>query len=315
MNKRLKKRLLKATVVVFLLLVCHPGWAQNILNKNLTINVSHQRIDDVLEIISNKGNFYFSYNSSIVKKDSLVSISAANKTVKEILDQIFSTGYEYKESGNYIIIRRAPIKITVVTNKAITEDKFYVVSGYVLDNETGYMLPNASIYEKSLLASSLTDQKGFFAVRLKSKAKTAALTVSKEFYEDTTVTIEPKYDQQISIAIMPISSDDRITIVRPEDYFLPDSLKITVENNQTTTTYTYVRVESVTVEKTGMGKFLLSSRQRIQTINLKKFFTERPFQLSVTPGLSTHGSLSPQVINNFSLNVFGGYNGGENGVE
>jgi len=132
-----------------------------------------------------------------------------------------------------------------------------VVSGYVLDNETGYMLPNASIYEKSLLASSLTDQKGFFAVRLKSKAKTAALTVSKEFYEDTTVTIEPKYDQQISIAIMPISSDDRITIVRPEDYFLPDSLKITVENNQTTTTYTYVRVDSGTVEKTGMGKFLL----------------------------------------------------------
>jgi len=315
MNKRLKNWLVKTIVVVFLLLVCHTGSAQNILNKNLTINVSRQRIDDVLEIISNKGNFYFSYNSSIVKKDSLVSISAANKTVKEILDQIFSTGYEYKESGNYIIIRRAPIKITVVTNKAITEDKFYVVSGYVLDNETGYMLPNASIYEKSLLASSLTDQKGFFAVRLKSKAKTAALTVSKEFYEDTTVTIEPKYDQQISIAIMPISSDDRITIVRPEDYFLPDSLKITVENNQTTTTYTYVRVDSGTVEKTGMGKFLLSSRQRIQTINLKKFFTERPFQLSVTPGLSTHGSLSPQVINNFSLNVFGGYNGGVNGVE
>ena len=315
MNKRLKNWVVKTIAVVFLLLVCHHGSAQNILNKNLTINVSHQRIDDVLEIISNKGNFYFSYNSSIVKKDSLVSISAANKTVKEILDQIFSTGYEYKESGNYIIIRRAPIKITVVTNKAITEDKFYVVSGYVLDNETGYMLPNASIYEKSLLASSLTDQKGFFAVRLKSKAKTAALTVSKEFYEDTTVTIEPKYDQQISIAIMPISSDDRITIVRPEDYFLPDSLKITVENKQTTTTYTYVRVDSGTVEKTGMGKFLLSSRQRIQTINLKKFFTERPFQLSITPGLSTHGSLSPQVINNFSLNVFGGYNGGVNGVE
>jgi len=315
MNKRLNNWLVKTTAVVFLLSVCYLASAQNILNKNLTINVSRQRLDDVLEIISNKGNFYFSYNSSILKKDSLVSLSATNKTVKEILDQIFFSGYEYKESGNYLIIRRAPIKITIVTNKAITEDKFYVVTGYVLDNETGYMLPNASIYEKSLLTSALTNQKGFFAVRLKSKVKTAALTVSKEFYEDTTVTIEPKYDQQISIAIMPVSSDDRITIVRPEDYFLPDSLKITVENNQTATTYTYVRVDSGTVEKTGMGKFLLSSKQRIQTINLKKFFTERPFQLSITPGLSTHGSMSPQVINNFSLNIFGGYNGGVNGVE
>lgn len=315
MNKRLNNWLMKMTGVIFLLLVCYFASGQDILSKNLSLNVSRQRLDDVLEIISNKGNFYFSYNSSIIKKDSLVSIAASNKTVKEILDQIFPIGYEYKESGNYLIIRRAPIKVTIVTSKAVTEDKFYVVSGYVLDNETGYMLPNASIYEKNLLASALTNQDGYFKVRLKSKARTAALTVSKEFYEDTTVTIEPKYDQQISIAIMPISSDDRITIVRPEDYFLPDSLKITVENNETATTYTYVRVDSGTVEKTGMGKFLLSSKQRMQTLNLKKFFTERPFQLSLTPGLSTHGSMSSQVINNFSLNVFGGYSGGVNGVE
>jgi hypothetical protein len=315
MKRRMKNWFLKTISIVFLVLVCHVSLAQTILNKNLTINVSHQRLDDVLEIISNKGSFYFSYNSSIIKKDSLVSLSATDRTVKYILDQLFTTGYEYKESGNYLIIRRAPIKITLVTSKAATENKFFVVSGYVLDNETGYMLPDASIYEKTLLASALTNQNGFFKVRLKNNAKTAALTVSKEFYEDTTVTIEPKFDQQISIAIMPVSTNDRITIVRPEDYFLPDSLKITVESDQAVTTYTYVRVDSGTVEKTGMGKFLLSSKQRVQTLNLKKFFTERPFQLSLTPGLSTHGSMSPQVINNLSLNIFGGYSGGVDGVE
>jgi hypothetical protein len=315
MNKGMNNWLVKTTALVFMLLVCCITSAQTILNKNLSINVSRQRMDDVLEIISNKGNFYFSYNSSIIRKDSLVSLSANNKTVKEILDQLFPSGYEYKESGNYLIIRRAPIRITLVTSKAVTEDKFYSVSGYVLDDETGFMLPNASIYEKTLLTSALTNQNGYFKLRLKSKSKTAALTVSKEFYEDTTVTIEPRYDQQISIAIMPVSSEDRITIVRPEDYFLPDSLQVTVQKDQTATTYTYVRVDSGTVEKTGFGKFLLSSKQRMQTVNLKKFFTERPFQLSVTPGLSTHGSLSSQVINNFSLNVFGGYSGGVNGVE
>jgi hypothetical protein len=315
MKTRMKKWFLKTCSIVFLVLVCHVSQAQTILNKNLTINVSRQRLDDVLEIISNKGNFYFSYNSSIIKKDSLVTVSESDKTVKYILDKLFPSGYEYRESGNYLIIRRAPIKITLVTSKAATENKFFVVSGYVLDNETGYMLPDASIYEKTLLASALTNQNGFFKVRLKNNAKTAALTVSKEFYEDTTITIEPKFDQQISIAIMPVSTNDRITIVRPEDYFLPDSLKITVESDQAVTTYTYVRVDSGTVEKTGMGKFLLSSKQRVQTLNLKKFFTERPFQLSVTPGLSTHGSMSSQVINNFSLNIFGGYSGGVDGVE
>jgi hypothetical protein len=64
-----------------------------------------------------------------------------------------------------------------------------------------------------------------------------------------------------------------------------------------------------------MGQFLLSPRQKIQSLNLKKFFTSRPFQVSFTPGLGTHGSLSSQVINNFSFNILGGYNGGVNGLE
>jgi hypothetical protein len=305
----------RISAIIVLLLIGNFCLAQNILNKTLSLDVNRQRLDNVLEILSNRGNFYFSYSSSAIKKDSLVTASLNNKTVKEILNTILPNGYEYKESGNYLILRRAPIKLTLVTNKAVTEDKFYVVSGYVLDDETGYMIHNASIYEKTLLASALTNEKGYFKLRLKSKSKTAALTVSKEFYEDTTVTIEPKYNQQISITITPISEEDQITIIRPEDYFVPDSLRITVKKDSTTTTYTYVKVDSSKVEATGFGKFLISSKQRMQSINLKKFFTERPFQVSLTPGLSTHGTMSSQVINNFSLNVFGGYSGGVNGIE
>jgi hypothetical protein len=37
--------------------------------------------------------------------------------------------------------------------------------------------------------------------------------------------------------------------------------------------------------------------------------------VSFTPGLGTHGNLSAQVVNNFSFNILGGYNGGVNGFE
>lgn len=308
----LKIRVLAAA----LLLLNAAGFGQNILNKTLTINADRQRLADVLEIMSNRGNFYFSYNSSVIKKDSLVSIASSGKTVREILNTILPAGYEYRESGNYLIIRRAPIKLTLVTNKATTEDKFYVVTGYVLDDETGHMIPNASIYEKNLLASALTNNNGYFKIRLKSKARTAALTVSKEFYEDTTVVIEPRYNQEISVTIVPIADEDRITIIRPEDYFVPDSLRVTVKSpDSTSTTYTYVKVDTSKVESTDFGRFLISARQKFQTINLNKFFTERPFQVSLVPGVSTHGKMSGQVINNFSANLFGGYSGGVNGME
>ncbi|MFL5808618.1 MAG: STN and carboxypeptidase regulatory-like domain-containing protein, partial [Flavisolibacter sp.] len=288
--------------------------AQNLLGKNISLDVNRQRLDQVLEILSNKGNFYFSYNSNIIRKDSLVSLNVSNKTVAQVLDELLPDHYEFRESGNYIIIRKAPIKLTLVTNKAVTEDKFYTVSGYVMDDETGKWIQNASIYEKSLLASTLTDTGGHFKLRLKRKGSLAALTVSKEFYQDTTVNIDPGYNQQISVTIAPVSTGS-ITIVKPEDYFAPEHLKVRVETDSTFTEYSYMKLDSVKVEKTAMGDFLISSRQKIQSLNIKKFFTTRPVQFSLAPGLSTHGNLSAQVVNNFSLNVFGGYNGGLKGFE
>lgn len=296
-------------------LLCMTGLqAQSNLDKVVPLNVSRQRLDQVLEIMSNRGNFYFSYNSTIVRRDSLVSIAATNRSVRQVLDQLFADDYEFLESGNYIIIRKAPVKLTIVTNKAVAENNQYVVTGYVLDDNTGMQIQNASIYEKRLLLSTLTNEKGYFKMRFKNKVNRAALTVSKEYYEDTTVLIEPRFNQQITVTLLPAGAAD-VTIIKPEDYFVPDSLRVRVTTPSGITEYTYIKQDSARVEKTAMGKFLVSSAQRIQSINLKRFFTDRPFQLSFTPGLSTHGKMSGQVINNFSLNVLGGYSGGVNGLE
>ena len=308
---------LKRTIAILILLGQYnfSASAQNILARNISFDVNNQRLDNVLEIVSNKGDFYFSYNSNILKRDSLVTLSVLNKTIKQVLDYIFSDGYEYVESGKYIIIRRAPIKVSLITSKAITEDKMYTVSGYVLDSESGEKLSDASVYEKRLLVSALTNENGFFKIKLKSKNKTAELTVSKEFYQDTTVVIEPKYNQQLTITIMPVEDDQAMVTIGPGDFYAPDSLKLRIETDSLITEYLYVKRDSIKLEKTAAGNFLLSSKQKIQSLNLKKFFTERPFQVSIAPGLSTHGKLSPQIVNNFSLNIFGGYTGGLNGVE
>jgi hypothetical protein len=288
--------------------------AQSLLDKTVPINVSGQRLEHVLEILSNKGNFYFSYNSNIIKKDSLVTLAATNKSVKQILDILLPDHYEFRESGNYIIIRKAPIRVTIVTKKSVADDRFYTVSGYVFDNDTYYQLPDASIYEKSQLVSTLSNEEGYFKLRLKHKTRRATLTVSKEFYQDTSVVVDPGYNQRVTVTISPITTGT-ISIISPEDYFAPDQLTVRVEKDSTVTEYTYTKTDSNVVERTGMGRFLLSSRQKIQSLNLKNFFTTRPFQLSLTPGLSTQGKMSGQVINNFSFNVFGGYTGGVNGLE
>src|SRR3546814_13480081 len=69
------------------------------------------------------------------------------------------------------------------------------------------------------------------------------------------------------------------------------------------------------VERTRLVRFFVSSGQRIQSLNLRGFFTESPVQVSLMPGLSTQGRMSAQVVNNFSVNLIGGYTAGLNGME
>src|SRR6188768_3445927 len=302
------------TFIIFLFFINTAIDGQAILQKNISLDVNKQRLDNVLEILSNKGDFYFSYNSNIIKKDSLISLRASNKTVKEILSQLFNTTYEFKESGNYIIIRKAPIRMTLVTQKGVTEEKIYSVSGFVYDEQSGAAINEASIYEKKMLASALTNEEGYFKIKLKSsKSSTAELTVSKEFYEDTTIKIQPRFDQQLSITMMPVEIPGNNVVIKPEDYQAPDSLQVITDT--TVVEQAPITTDSIKVQQTGVGRFLLSGKQKVQSLNLKNFFTTRPFQISLVPGVSTHGQMNSQVINNFSLNVFGGYTAGTNGFE
>ncbi|MDI3321683.1 STN and carboxypeptidase regulatory-like domain-containing protein [Pinibacter soli] len=304
-------------ILVFTTFLFHKNaGAQSILNKTISVEVTRQRVEDVLEIISNKGDFYFSYNSNIINRDSLVTISAPNKTIKQILDLIFKSGFEFKESGNYIIIRRTPIKLTLVTNQAVSEDNFFTVTGYIIDEQTGERVRDASIYEKQKLLIATSDDKGYFKLKIKNKYKSIALTVSKENYQDTTVNIQPNYNQQIRIAIVPIDISSRSIIITPQSLYAPDSIYVAVQQPDSSIwLYTYKKLDSSLVETTRLGRLLLSSRLKIQSVNLNKFFTVRPVQVSVLPKVSTNGKLNSQVVNNFSVNILGGYSGGVNGFE
>ncbi len=287
------------------------GYCQGLLSRNISLDVSKQRLDNVLEILSNKGDFYFSYNSKIVRKDSLVSLSVRNKPIGEVLNLLFDNTYEFKESGNYVIIRKAPIRMTMVTKKAVVEEKIYSVSGYVFDEQSGTAINEASVYERKQLTSALTNDAGYFKLKLKSsKTSSVTLFISKEFYVDTSIVIEPRHSQELTITMMPLEKEEDKVTVAPQDYLRPDSVRTTPDIVVKTPV-----VDSQNVERTGMGRFLLSTKQKVQSLNMKDFFETRPFQISLVPGLGSHGKMSGQVVNGFSMNVLGGYTAGTNGVE
>lgn len=307
---------LSAAIITLCFLLNTASFAQNPLERRITLTANHQPLDQVLQMISTNGNFYFAYNSNIINRDSIVTINVSNKPVKEVLNILFPANYEFTTTANYVILRCTPITLKIVTNKAITQDREYIITGFVIDNATGARVKDASIYEKQRLAATLTNDNGYFKLKLRSKYNKAALTVSKVDYNDTTVVIAPKYNQEIYITIVPVEKPKDIAVISPYAAAnMPDKLVVEVQNDTSAYQYTYEKKDSSRVDKTTLGRFFATYTQRIQNLNLGNFIATRPYQISLTPGLSTHGKLSAQVINNASLNVFGGYTGGVRGGE
>ncbi|HEY1025897.1 MAG TPA: STN and carboxypeptidase regulatory-like domain-containing protein [Sphingobacteriaceae bacterium] len=254
------------------------------LYKPLDVEVKNARLKDVLDGIAGKGNFYFSYSPDVIPGDSIVSVSAKNTPIKEILDRLLGPRFEYRESAGYLIIRPAFHRFSITPAMIKNSKREYRISGYVTDEKTGKPVQDASVYEKRLLKSAFTDEDGYFELRFRGTHQLVILSASRENYRDTTVMFLAD-----------------ITI-KPEGYV--DSAGSRVGNEL-----------SGLVEKAGLGRFLLSSRQRIQSLNIPDFLANTPFQASLTPGLSSHGMMSSSVVNKASLNVLGGYTAGVNGVE
>jgi hypothetical protein len=254
--------------------------AQSLMSKSVSINAKNQRLDDVLSEISHKAGFQFSYNGKAVPNDSSVNVLANNQTVSNTLKQLFGDKYEYEERRNYIIITPALLRLSFVNTDVTTDNNNYSVSGLVVDVKTGERLMNTSVYEKEQLVSTLTDEHGYFKLKLRSSTlNQVRLTASRVSYRDTSLNL-------LNTVVISKRSRGRMFQNDGND-----------------------------VEATSLGTLFTTAAQRIQSLNIQDFFAKRPFQLSITPGLSTHGLLTSQVINKFSLNIIGGYTAGVDGVE
>lgn len=263
------------TILAIMLFPAISG-AQSHLNKGVSVKAKQKKVADVLDIIARQGNFYFSY-SSIVPADSLVDVDIWNKTVQQALDIIFKPGrYEYKETPNHIIIQFP------------NAGQYWYVSGYVIDGLTGERVRDVSVFDAGQLVASLTNDQGYFKLKLKDKIASTSINISKSLYNDTLVNIKPGVDQEVKVTINPRSiSMDTVVISSKESF----------------------------VEGTWLGKVFLSSKLRMQSLNLGKFFVDMPVQGSIIPGLSSQGRMSTQMVNNFSFNMLGGYTAGVNGLE
>lgn len=260
-------------LTTFFLLLSPWLFAQKLLDKRISISAKDKPVSDVLRMVGESGKFSFSYNSDILPGDSLVSVTVRSKSVRQILEVILPSGYQFKESADYVIIQRT------------AKEKYYYLTGHILDNDTGKEVDYASIYNKEQLTSALSDDGGNFRLRLRERSFPFLLFISKVGYADTSIVVNSE-KAEIRVVMYPKAVDLDPLVIKYSDG-----------------------------GNSWLTRAFLSSKLRMQSQNISRFFVALPFQASFTPGLSTQGRMSSQVINKFSLNIMGGYTAGVNGVE
>jgi len=270
-----------------ILCLSHFALAQQktpILERKISLSLNNEKLPGALHQISQQARFSFSYSSSIISDEQTITLALDKKTVREALNTIFKGTMNYKEKNNHLILTKVPLK------KVQAATTIVVISGYVEDAQTKEKVADASVYDKKSITSVVTDEYGYFKMKLDQKDQRASIAISKKDYKDTLLTITAPGTQYLTISIAPIEKDSvLITAVTST----PDSVKEEHKEPETLI-------------------LPYDDEPNVQNISDTLY---REVQVSLLPFVGTNGLLSGNVINDYSINVFGGYSLGTRQIE
>jgi hypothetical protein len=128
----------------------------DILNKKIRIENREGTVGSILEEISTKGGFVFSYSQDI-PRDKKVSLLYNRQTVQQFLDEIFGGEIFCIEYGQKILIRKKPQVPDV-----------YIVRGKIIESGSGNPVPGANIVIPGTdpLIGSVSDERGNFQINV-----------------------------------------------------------------------------------------------------------------------------------------------------
>jgi len=240
------------------------------LERKVSLTFEATPIESALKKLGTAAGCTFSYKSDVVSAVAPVSGKYADQPVRVVLDSLFGAQFSYRSKENYIILK----KNTVSASEAHIE-------GYVIDGATGNKVPQASIYDLTTMASTISDDFGYYSIRTEERPE-INLTINKEHYKDTIIYVSSASGTKVNIEIYPVVLPETLTV-------LPDSL------------YRSPRFR--------FPKIVLSEESKANLRNLKGKLSNK-VQFSVLPFVGTNGRLSGSSKVDYSFNLLGGFNYG-----
>ncbi len=280
-------RRLFSSLTLFLLLILSLAHAQpNPLNRHISIDLDHKRLDDALDRVGKKGQFTFSYRTDLLPADSLVTVHVQEATVRKVTEQLLGPHYSCKPVGNHVVIRRANEPLIPEAPSA------FHLEGFLIDANTGEKIRFATVYDNASRLNALSDPQGHYALTLPGQQHQAELNISRRGYFDTLIVIDPSRVSKLTVGLRPYPYANQPLASREPDL-----------------------LEDRNLDQLPLAEWLVGQDRLMLTDNVVGMLHKFPFQISFVPHFGTNRNLSGAMENNFSLNILAGYSNGVNGVE
>lgn len=132
---------MRASLIVAFCLAISLGFGQSRKNDLINGHFENLSLEVIFDSLSAQTNYFFSYNSELLPKGSLYTITADNMPIDKFLSQLLvGTGIKYSFFKDQIILNYLPVEEQVIKKK-----NFFSISGTVY-NENGQPLNNVNVF-------------------------------------------------------------------------------------------------------------------------------------------------------------------------
>ena len=193
------RKVITVSGCMFLLLTVEGSnlWANSFMNPSqqvikLSSKMQDVTVQEVLASVEQQTDYHFTYNPMQIGADRRVTIDLNNKSVTEILDELFlGKKVQYVVEGNNIVLFADNKRVNL---KGGNQQKTKVVKGTVKDN-TGEVVIGANVIDLSAPSNgTITDMDGNFSLQVSYDTR---LQISYIGYNSKEVSVKGVTDLQI----------------------------------------------------------------------------------------------------------------------
>ena len=138
--------------------------ANSFSQTEISLELRDVKVIDVLDEIEVGTDYKFFYNTNIYDFNKVVSINVTDEKISNILDQIFNGTIQYEVIDKRVILKKKNIIVTNANNEIEQEEIIQrVITGTVKDTD-GIPLPGATVLEEGTNNGTSTDFDGNFSI-------------------------------------------------------------------------------------------------------------------------------------------------------